>query len=311
MIRRNVLIFHSGGLGDFVLTWPLGLALGRLHPQSRIIYVTASSKGELAAKILRLDWMDAESGWPALYSVAATSATSLNDKCGKTLAEAHSVYTFLSTEADAWSANVAATSPEAKLVSLRVAPPVDFTGHVGDYLLSQLAGAPAVRGAVEQILASIRNRGVGPVHVRGSSGPVFIHSGSGCRQKCYPLEAFIRLIERLKGNGKIPKVILGEVELERFADSEVRELERTAEVVRPARYVDLADLLAGAAGFIGHDSGPGHLAGVIGVPTVALFGPTDPAVWRPMGPKVQVVRGVELNVDAVCEALEQVLGVRE
>ena len=48
MLRRYVLILHTGALGDFVLCWPLILALGRLHAQSRIIVVTQSSKGVLA-----------------------------------------------------------------------------------------------------------------------------------------------------------------------------------------------------------------------------------------------------------------------
>ena len=37
---RNILLFHAGALGDFVVTWPLALALARLHPQSRVFYVT-------------------------------------------------------------------------------------------------------------------------------------------------------------------------------------------------------------------------------------------------------------------------------
>ena len=50
LIRRNVLIFHAGALGDFVLSWPLVMALGRLHPQSRIIVVTHASKGRLPGR---------------------------------------------------------------------------------------------------------------------------------------------------------------------------------------------------------------------------------------------------------------------
>src|SRR5688500_10724765 len=63
MLRRNVLIFHAGALGDFVLSWPLALALGRLYPQSRVIYVTAGQKGALAERVLRVDSTDIESGW--------------------------------------------------------------------------------------------------------------------------------------------------------------------------------------------------------------------------------------------------------
>ena len=42
--------------------------------------------------------------------------------------------------------------------------------------------------------------------------------------------------------------------------------------------------------FIGHDSGLSHLATRLGVPSVLLFGPTDPAKWAPRGKHVAVMR---------------------
>jgi ADP-heptose:LPS heptosyltransferase len=50
-------------------------------------------------------------------------------------------------------------------------------------------------------------------------------------------------------------------------------------------------VLAQASLFVGQDSGVTHLAGLMGVRTVALFGPTDPARWAPSGPKVTVLQG--------------------
>ena len=41
--------------------------------------------------------------------------------------------------------------------------------------------------------------------------------------------------------------------------------------------------------FVGGDSGTTHMAAAVRTPTVALFGPTDPAVWRPLAPRVSVV----------------------
>lgn len=46
---------------------------------------------------------------------------------------------------------------------------------------------------------------------------------------------------------------------------------------------DAADLL------IGTDSGPVHLAALRGTPVVALYGPTDPLIYAPPGPRVRVV----------------------
>jgi ADP-heptose:LPS heptosyltransferase len=51
----------------------------------------------------------------------------------------------------------------------------------------------------------------------------------------------------------------------------------------------LAAVLAKGTAFLGNDSGITHLAARTGIPTVALFGPTDPAVWGPRGPGVRIM----------------------
>ena len=43
--------------------------------------------------------------------------------------------------------------------------------------------------------------------------------------------------------------------------------------------------------YVGNDAGMTHLAAALGVPTVALFGPTNPTVWQPLGPQVRVLGG--------------------
>ena len=66
------------------------------------------------------------------------------------------------------------------------------------------------------------------------------------------------------------------------------------------RFIDLAgkvDLLTAFAClkrarlFIGNDSGAMHLAAAAGVPTIALFGPSDERLYAPWGPDTRVVRG--------------------
>jgi ADP-heptose:LPS heptosyltransferase len=53
----------------------------------------------------------------------------------------------------------------------------------------------------------------------------------------------------------------------------------------------LLDRLAGADRFIGNDSGPGHLAALLGVPTFTLFGPQLPALFAPRHPQAAWVEG--------------------
>jgi ADP-heptose:LPS heptosyltransferase len=42
--------------------------------------------------------------------------------------------------------------------------------------------------------------------------------------------------------------------------------------------------------FVGNDSGISHMAAAVDVPVVAIFGPTDAAVWAPLGPKVTLIQ---------------------
>src|SRR5205823_13099042 len=95
------------------------------------------------------------------------------------------------------------------------------------------------------------------------------------------------------------RIVLGEVAQGRMAAAAVARLEGAAEVMRPRSYVELLDALKGAAMLIANDGGPGHLAGIMGIPAVSIFGPTDPATWRPIGPRVAVVRGQPIEELAV------------
>ena len=282
VLRRNVLIFHTGALGDFILAWPLAMAAGRLFPQSRIICVTHAQKGVLAEKALRVEWADIEGGWHRLFSDGE-----LPPPAGKTLAGAHTIFTFLGQPNDDWSRNVRAINPEVNLHYLRTQPPANFAGHASEYLLESLSSTPAVQKAVEQILRSVADRGLG---VRTSNELTLIHPGSGSREKCWPIPHFTELAKRLTASGHTVRFLIGEVERERFSASDLRQLMSAAPVVEPQNLIELYRELTFARAFIGNDSGPTHLASIMGVPTIALFGPTDPAVWKPLGPRVQVLR---------------------
>jgi ADP-heptose:LPS heptosyltransferase len=279
------LILHTGALGDFVLSWPLVLALGRIHPQSRIIVVTQASKGALAERALRVESADIEHGWHGLFQTGVT----LDPRVTTLIDGAHAVYSFLADENDTFTKNLSARAPEAKIAAVRTIPPVGWSKHASQWLLDQLAPQPAVKSAVEQILRSVATRGIGTG--RSHDGDVVVHPGSGSPEKCWPLKRFVELIERLRRARRDVRVLLGEVELERFSDVEIKSLESLATVRKPANYLELYNELRSAAELVANDSGPAHLGAVVGVPTLALFGPaSDPAVWKPLGPHVTTLR---------------------
>ncbi len=70
--------------------------------------------------------------------------------------------------------------------------------------------------------------------------------------------------------------------------------------------MDLACWIRTARVYIGNDSGITHLAAAAGASVVAIFGPTDPAVWAPRGRLTRVVSG-KLDGITVQQVLEVVL----
>lgn len=139
---------------------------------------------------------------------------------------------------------------------------------------------------------------------------VAIHPGSGGDSKRWPAENWAELGRRLAR--RFPDVTLLLVEGE--ADAEparvVAEAWQGLRVVR-ARLLPLAILAAvlrQAALYLGHDSGVTHLAAAArrDLPVVALFGPTDPAVWAPPRGGVHVLRRSLVEVDLPVDEVEAV-----
>jgi ADP-heptose:LPS heptosyltransferase len=69
---------------------------------------------------------------------------------------------------------------------------------------------------------------------------------------------------------------------------------RNIDTVNVAGKLDLpasAALIERAALFVGNDTGPGHIAAALGVPTLVLFGPSDETFYGPRGTRARAVRG--------------------
>jgi len=124
---------------------------------------------------------------------------------------------------------------------------------------------------------------------RGAS--VMLHPGSGSPAKCWPWRRWVELADRLTRAGRPVEVVLGEAEVGR-PDLKIEELPSSARLMEGLDLLDLAAHVERARCFVGNDSGVTHLAAALKVPTVAVFGPTDPAVCAPQGDHVTVIGGV-------------------
>jgi ADP-heptose:LPS heptosyltransferase len=289
-IRRNILIFHAGALGDFVLTWPLTLALSRLHPQSRIVYITHSSKGALASRYIGSESSSIEAGgWHSLFS----DRPSLQPQVEQLLQRAQSIYSYLSKTDDLFTRNIQSLAPEAELRCLVPLPPPDFDGHVTNFYLQQIDGVRALSATYTQILTMLTQRGVGSI--RSTSPRILLHPGAGSSRKCWPLHRYLELAKQLTEQERDVAFLLGEAEQEQFEPSQVHLMQDVGQVIRPASYLQLADELLQCRLLVTNDNGPGHLAGILGANVLSIFGPTNPTQWRPLGPSSSVLHAPVLD----------------
>jgi heptosyltransferase III len=72
---------------------------------------------------------------------------------------------------------------------------------------------------------------------------------------------------------------------------------------------EIKALLGRASLFLGNDSGPAHMAAAFGVPSVILFGPSDPAIWGPWQTASEVIHAPQdicsIEASRVIEAAER------
>ena len=295
---ESILLFHTGALGDFVLTWPLTRALSRLYPSKRIHYITHHSKARLAGRFLDTGAWDIETnGWHSLFS----DTPKLSAPADELLAGAHTLISFLASPGDPLAANLAALVPPARILTLNALLPTDYSGHMATFYREQLPGP--LGSAMQQEIEQIGRHGIAAG--RRESARILLHPGSGSRAKCWPAQNYARLAERLVLDGCPVAILLGEVEAERFSDGQLRALADAAPILRPADYLQLADELLNCRLLITNDNGPGHLAAILGTRVLSLFGPTNPANWHPLGPQTRVLIADPLNslpVDRVYEA---------
>ena len=285
---KHLAIIHTGGLGDFLQTFPVLEAARQRWPGVRITLLGRSEWMPLAAAAGLADVTTPADGC-GLHRLFVDSAEA---RCvPDPLSQAEVIVNFLPHEA--LSRNLATLArarrvidarsfpspgecaiPAAQFVYDQVAPGLDLPATPAVPRLRCDAGLPAFREAAQ------RWPDVGRC--------VAIAPGSGSRPKNWPADRFVALSNHLAMQGRPTLWILGPAELEREEFSRLP-LDR-ALVNEPL--VTVAAALSLVRGCVSNDSGVAHLSAALGCPTVVLFGPSDPAVWCPRGTHVQCVTSV-------------------
>ena len=284
----RLLVMRSGALGDFVLTLPVLAALRARWPAAQVTVVGHPERARLAADAgLADEVLDADDPmWSALFVDRGGAAAELE----QVLAGLDGVVCYTADPEGLVGHRLRALCAGWAIVH----PALPAGRHAAAHLLAALAPLGIEAAEWTPVLTlSQRTRARGEELLRGTDGRpiVAVHPGSGSESKCWPWERFEAVARALVAERGCRVVFTVGPADERLLPALESLALPQATMLRGLDVVELAGALSHAACYVGNDSGVTHLAAALGVPTVAIFGPTDPAVWAPLGERVTVLQG--------------------
>jgi heptosyltransferase-1 len=201
----------------------------------------------------------------------------------------------------------------ASLASVRVVPAAEAV-HVVERNLALLApaGIPADVRVPDAAYLAARASPEADAFLASISRPfVLLHPGVGRAEKAWPEERFAHLARALIRERAIASVVSWGPGDQRRADA-LRLLLPKRPPMPLLSAAGLARVIREASLFVAADTGPLHLADALGSPTLALYGPTDPARNGPYRDRRGIVtRMSEVTDDTVLKrALELLIGSR-
>lgn len=305
----SMLIHHDGALGDVLLSLPCLRVIAR---EGMELHFTGRPDAGMLLREAGLVHAASSASNARLASLYAGAA----DPAGRDfLRRFPRAVVFTVNPESALVSAIRQEVPETRVIA--TAPPAGSQVHAAEFRLGQLSRSEhpdagpllPVPPIHQQLAAGMLSRAGYDGH-----GPLLtVHPGSGGKAKCWPLDRYLELLDGL-GPRPGPFVILFTGPAE---DDAVRDRVDAFARSRPGvlHYADadlsaVAAIISAADLHLGNDSGVSHLAAAVGCSVIALFGPTDPAVWRPWGPGTEVLRSADvaaLSVTTVGERVRKTL----
>jgi ADP-heptose:LPS heptosyltransferase len=292
---QSILVIHQGALGDFILALPALETLRKTFPQSKSIIIGYPRILELveqrfyAERILSID----QRGIGSFFMREGPLDPSFSQLFG----QFDLIVVFGRDEEGTLIGNLKRVC-HGHILHINPFPSSGKKIHLTDYLLKQFSRYGfRISGLNPRLQLKELDQDWGRdfwrskgLNLEERSKVIILHPGSGSKRKVWPMERFLSLAQILQDRfGSRILIVLG--------PAEGSEVERVFERIGPYAFIQvkglsllqLASVMEGCRLFIGNDSGISHMASALGIPTIAIFGPTDPRVWSPRGEKVWVV----------------------
>ncbi len=305
-VEKRILVIKLGALGDFVQALGPMQAIRAAHPDARISLLTTPPFVALARLSPYFDEVIADTR-PPLRNLAGWFVLRRKLRAGRF----DRVYDLQTSDRTGWYFRVMGPgrrpdwSGIAQGASLRHSNPRRTSMHTIDRQADQLAVAgiaPVPPPDLGWVAADLTRFGLPDRFV------LLVPGGSAHRPaKRWPAERFAALARDVAIRGAAP-VVVGVAEEKPLAALICGRCHEARDLTGLTSIVELFALARCAAGAVGNDSGPMHMAAAAGVPSVVLFSAeSDPALCAPRGRSVAILRRPELaglSVEEVSGALK-------
>ena len=293
---KRILIIRTGAVGDFIFTLPSIRAIRKHFPDAYIEVMGYSERAILAKNRYYADRVSSidRHGISFFWVENSELPKDLTDYFGSF----GLIVLYSYDEGGIFSDNLRRAG-SLEVVTIKPLPPSRDQRHIVGYFLDTLESFgiygddPIPRVFPEEsgrdyVVKFFQDR-----HLEsGKDGFVIaIHPGSGGSKKMWLKEPFVDVIDWVADRyNAVILLISGPADTE--AVNDILEGLKNAKpiLVQGVSLVRLAAILERCHCFLGVDSGITHLSAAVGIPTVAVFGPTDPDIWGPRGNNVSVVR---------------------
>lgn len=297
---QRAVIIQPGALGDCILTLPLAhflishLNIGAIDFISHCQYTDYFVSRTIVDTVKSIDSIPLHKLFVPCEQFCLPDD---NDRLYEVFAGYNHIISFMAPEASEFEKNLLATvncTHSAQITSINLKPPAGYNDHIAKYYINQYLQqnndfqlendiCNIIKNPITSIKISDSDISQAKRLLTNNSDFVLIAPGSGGREKCWHLDNFIMLAQKFQAKGIQTVFILGYAELERFSSDNIKNLSDVGLVLSDLTIPQILGLGALCIQYIGNDSGISHLLATAAVKTLAIFCPTNPNIYSPIG----------------------------
>ncbi len=302
---KRALIIQPGAIGDCILTIPLAsflkniLNFGYVDFLGHTDYIGFFPGRTSVDKVSSIDLMDIH----RFFMDSSEFVLEDRDPLIKAFSEYLWIISFMGDSESNFEKNLIFTincNQTSEVITLSPKPLAETTEHITDYFIRQLIDqcglslkSPYLYNQdchikpTKEDIAKGKNL-LWEFGLEPQKKLVIIQPGGGALNKCWYVENYLSIVNKLRAKNIQVVFLLGPTEMEKFSKETIQSLTNATKCIMELPLADISQIMTCTNAFLGNDSGITHLAASMGVNSIVVFGPTNPNIYKPNGPNIKV-----------------------